>query len=135
MGRVLEGLCDGGSHVGDFSPGPLDKYCQQLRRRARQYLGHLVYKADLRCRTEFWVEERRRQALWDLSPPAFSQVDAQYPMESVIRESAVNDKFWEQELEKHVTKLQAVADGKQKGTGGGRRGWHCQHPRARGQRG
>ena len=44
------------------------------------------------------VEERRRQALWDLEHPAFSTVDRPMPHEGVIRESASDKEFWETEL-------------------------------------
>ena len=88
---VMLGLC---------RPTVLDKYCRALRRRALEYPDqwHLVYKAEVKCRQEFWVEERRRQALWDLEHPGFSAVDKAMPYETVFRESLENKDYLGLEL-------------------------------------
>ena len=95
--RVFAATC---VMLGIARPTVLEKYCQALRRRAREYPDqwHLVYRAEVRCRTEFWVEERRRQALWHMNHPAFSSIDPNFPFETVVKEATINKDFWDKEL-------------------------------------
>ena len=47
-----------------LSPSRIEAYADCIKAYDSRYgsvCWHLVYQADVRCRTEFWTEERRRQ--------------------------------------------------------------------------
>jgi hypothetical protein len=82
------------------SPATLDKYEAEFRRRCARYPGtwHICAQADIRCRSEWWVAERRRQEAAHAANPALSAYDPQCPWNSVIRASSVANDFWDVEL-------------------------------------
>ena len=78
----------------------LDTYVTNFEERCRLFptSWHLCATADIRCRAEFWGEERRRQAEWHGTNPSLSRYDPDMPWDSVIRESAESKDFWDREL-------------------------------------
>ena len=80
--------------------GVLEKYAREFRDRARAYpeQWHVCVRADLRCRTEFWADERRRQAQWHILHPNLSEIDPTMPFDAVIKASATDKTFWDTEL-------------------------------------
>ena len=82
------------------SPAALDDYATCFEERCRLFprAWHICAQADIRCRSEYWAEEYRRQAEWHRAQPGFSPYDPSRPWNSVIREAANADKFWTKEL-------------------------------------
>ena len=82
------------------SPAALDDYATCFEERCRLFprAWHICAQADIRCRSEHWAEEFRRQAEWHRAQPGFSPYDPSRPWNSVIREAANADKFWTKEL-------------------------------------
>ena len=81
-------------------PAVLEVYRSSFEERARLHpeAWHLCVRADVRCRTELWMEEKRRQANWHAAAPAQSTYVPSMPWNTVIRESATNREFWDDEL-------------------------------------
>ena len=52
-----------GVMVGIAAPTTLDRYEAKFKQRFGQFRNHwdIAVLADLRCRTEFWIDERRQQ--------------------------------------------------------------------------
>ena len=88
-------IMDGTAH-----PASLDKYADEFKRRVRRYpwCWHLALQADLRCRTEFWLDERRRQEAFHASSPTLSTFSPQMPWDAVIRVSSTHLEFWTEEF-------------------------------------
>ena len=82
-------------------PAALSRYAQKFEERCHRYhrAWHLCVRADDRCRAEFWLSERRRQARFSDAHPSLSAVDQVMPWDSVIREAADNLEFWLSELQ------------------------------------
>jgi hypothetical protein len=82
------------------TPATLDKYEAEFRRRCGRYPGawHICAQANIRCRSEWWIAERRRQEAAHAANPALSTFDPQCPWNSVIRASALASDFWDTEL-------------------------------------
>ena len=82
------------------SVATLDYYAKKFKHRVSRYCWawHLALQADWRCRTEFWVEERRTQEVFHASNPALSAFDPNRPWNSVIKASAKNVDFWHEHL-------------------------------------
>ena len=81
-------------------PATLDRYDMQFTERCRRYpdAWHLCAQADIRCRTEFIVEERRRQELFHNAHPSMSAFMPDMPWNSVLKAAASNSEFWDKEL-------------------------------------
>lgn len=78
----------------------LDLYRTEFKRRCDRYprAWHICAQADIRCRSEFWVAERRRQEAAHATNPSVSTYDPGMPWDSVIRASAKAADFWDVEL-------------------------------------
>lgn len=87
----------------------LDRCSAEFRNRVGQRPGmwFLAAQADIRCRSEFWVQERRRQEEFHASHPSMSSYNPLRPWNSVIRASANHQEFWNKEFDK-PTMLYAV---------------------------
>ena len=84
------------------SAATLDKYASEFRTRVAQHpdVWFLAAQADIRCRTEFWVQERRRQEEFHMTHPNLSAFNPAMPWTSVIRASSSHAEFWQREFEK-----------------------------------
>ena len=82
-------------------PAVLARYAQKFEDRCHRYhrAWHLCVRADDRCRAEFWLSERRRQARFSEAHPNLTSVDQVMPWDTVIREAADNLEFWLSELQ------------------------------------
>ena len=80
----------------------LDRYAAEFRSRVLQHpdVWHLAAHADIRCRTEFWAQEKRKQEAFHATHPALSAFVPGQPWNSVIRASASHAEFWSKEFEK-----------------------------------
>ena len=61
---------------------------------------HVEAQADIRCRTEFWSQEKRKQEAFHSTHPALFAFIPGQPWNSVIRASASHSEFWSREFEK-----------------------------------
>ena len=82
----------------------LDRYASQFRTRVLQHpdVWHLAAQADIRCRTEFWSQEKRKQEAFHATHAALSAIVPDQPWNSVIRASASHSEFWSREFEKQA---------------------------------
>ena len=82
------------------SVAALDYYAKKFKARVSRYhwAWHLAIKADWRCRTEFWVEEKRTQESFHASNPTMSAFEVERPWNSVIKASAKNTDWWHENL-------------------------------------
>lgn len=80
----------------------LDRYASEFRTRVLQRpdVWHLAAQADIRRRTEFWSQEKRKQEAFHSTHPALSAYVPEQPWNSVIRASASQSEFWSREFEK-----------------------------------
>lgn len=80
----------------------LDRYAAEFRTRVLQHpdVWHLAAQADIRYRTEFWSQEKRKQEAFHTSHPALSAFVPTQPWNSVLRASASHSEFWSGEFEK-----------------------------------
>ena len=92
----------------------LDSYARAFKQRVAHYPGmwHLALRADVRCRTEYWPAERRRQTYFmdnaaKLAPLKLP-VNLAMPWDPVIRASAADGAFWDAEF-KDVAVRSALA--------------------------
>ena len=78
--------------IGIAQPAVLTKYARRFEERVARYdrAWHLCLKAEERCRSEFWGNERRRQARFAEADPTLSSVEKDMPWNSVIKEAADN---------------------------------------------
>ena len=81
-------------------PATLDSYAANFEDRCRRYprAWHLCAQADIRCRAEFMVDERRRQEAFHQRVPQLSSFMVLAPWDSVIKAAATHAEFWEREL-------------------------------------
>ena len=87
--------------IGIAQPAVLMRYAKKFEERVCRYerAWHICLKAEERCRTEFWGNERRRQARFAEAHPTLSSIDRDMPWNSVIKEAADNLEYWTQELQ------------------------------------
>ena len=80
----------------------LDRYASEFRSRVLEHPGcwHLAAQADIRCRSEFWPQELRRQEAFYNAHSSMSSFSPTQPWNSVIKASANNQEFWTREFEK-----------------------------------
>jgi hypothetical protein len=80
----------------------LDRYGSEFKMRVQEnpHAWHLAARADIRCRTEFWPQERRRQEAFFGSHATMSVFNPLQPWNSVIRASSSAAEYWSRELEK-----------------------------------
>ena len=78
----------------------LDTYAANFKRRVRKYhwCWHLALQADWRCRSEFGLEERRRQEAFYAASPQLSTFNPLMPWNSVIKAAASDLNFWHEQL-------------------------------------
>lgn len=80
----------------------LDRYANEFRNRVSQHpdIWFLAAQADIRCRSEFWAQERLRQESFHQAHPNMSAYVVDMPWNSVIKASATNQEFWHREFER-----------------------------------
>ena len=83
------------------TPAVLNRYANRFVERCQRYPSawYLAVGADDRCRSEFWVAERRRQERFYREHPALSAFNPERPWESIIKESASNMEWWMREFQ------------------------------------
>ena len=83
-----------------MSPSTLALYENNFEERCERYhkTWHLCVKADTICRSEWLVGERRRQENFHTRHPTVSGHHELKPWDSVYREAAESDKFWQKHL-------------------------------------
>ena len=88
----------------------IDRYASEFRQRVAEYPNawHLAAQADIRCRTEFWPQERRRQKAFHQVHQELSSFNPRQPWNSVIKASACNSDFWAREFEKPALRFQVM---------------------------
>jgi hypothetical protein len=88
--------------LGLATPSTLDRYSLEFRERVREHPNcwHIAAQADIRCRSEFWTLELRKQEAFHAAQPQLSAFNAAQPWNSVIKASAVNTEFWHKEFDK-----------------------------------
>jgi len=81
-------------------PATLDLYSASFEDRCRRYprAWHLCAQADIRCRSEFLIEEKRRQEAFHQRMPALSSYVPVSPWDSVFKAAAADGPFWDREL-------------------------------------
>ena len=86
----------------------LDRYSAEFRTRVLEYpdVWHLAAQADIRCRSEWWPQEQRRQHSFSLAHPSLSVYDAKQPWNSVIKASSSCSDFWRKEFEQPALRYQ-----------------------------
>ena len=84
------------------SSAVLDRYSAEFRSRALEHPScwHIAAQADIRCRSEFWPQELRRQESFYAAHSSMSSFSPTQPWNSVIKASANNQEFWAREFEK-----------------------------------
>ena len=80
----------------------LDRYSASFKARVHEYpnVWHLAAQADIRCRSEFWIQELRRQEAFFSAHPELSSFSPRQPWNNVIKVSATHLDFWAKEFEK-----------------------------------
>eukprot|EP00971_Amphidinium_carterae_P235732 4678262-Amphidinium_carterae.1 len=79
------------------NPSTLDRYASEFLTRVSNYPGapwELAYKAESRCRLEFWPAERRKHEAFHAANPDASSYRPEMPWESVIKASATAAEYW-----------------------------------------
>ena len=78
----------------------MDVYASEFRDRCLRYpwAWHICAQADARCRSEWWLQERRLQEAFHTASPAMSVFDPMRPWNTVIRNAASDIGFWDKEL-------------------------------------
>ena len=84
------------------SSAVLDRYAAEFRSRVSEHPNcwHLAAQADIRCRSEFWTQELRRQEAFHSAHSDMSSFSPTQPWNSVIKASANCQEFWTREFEK-----------------------------------
>lgn len=84
------------------SPSVLDRYAAEFKSRVQEYpdCWHLAAQADIRCRSEFWLQEKRRQEEFHSAHANMSSFNTMQPWNSVIKAAANSSEFWRKEFEK-----------------------------------
>ena len=80
----------------------LDRHSAAFKARVHEYpnVWHLAAQADIRCRSEFWIQELRRQESFFAAHPQLSSFSPTQPWNNVIKTSATHIEFWSKEFEK-----------------------------------
>lgn len=114
VGRVLEDFRTGCLMLEIATAASLDRYVAEFRTRVMQHPGawFLAAQADIRCRSEFWTQERGRQEEFHLSHPSMSAYNPSQPWNSVIRSGSSRQEFWSKEFDKPALMYQ-MQGGKQ----------------------
>ena len=88
--------------VGLASTAVLDRYSAEFRQKVQEYpeCWHLAAQADIRCRSEWWMQEKRRQEDFHSIHASMSAYNPAQPWNSVIKASAGAPEFWHKEFEK-----------------------------------
>ena len=88
--------------LGVASPSVLDRYASEFKVRVNEYpdCWHLAAQADIRCRSEFWMQEKRRQEEFHQAHANMSAFNTMQPWNSVIKAAANSTEFWHREFEK-----------------------------------
>ena len=88
--------------IGLASTAVLDRYASEFKQRCQEYpdCWHLAAQADIRCRSEWWMQEKRRQEDFHDAHPTMSAFNVAQPWNSVIKASAGAQDFWHKEFEK-----------------------------------
>ncbi len=83
-----------------ITPAALMRYAARFEERCERYheAWHLCVQADTRCRSEFMVAERRRQEEFHSRHPSVSGFNTAMPWDSVLKEAADSQDFWNREL-------------------------------------
>ena len=70
----------------------LDRYSASFKARVREHpnVWHLAAQADIRCRSEFWIQELRRQEAFFAAHPELSSFSPTQPWNNVIKISATH---------------------------------------------
>ena len=78
----------------------LQRYESQFEDRCERHhrSWHLCVQADIRCRSEWMVAERRRQEAFFTKHPTISAFNPRVPWDSVLRDAADSQNFWYKEL-------------------------------------
>ena len=84
------------------SPSVLERYASEFKSRVREYpeSWHLAAQADIRCRSEFWMQERRRQEEFHAAHANMSSFNMMQPWNSVIKAAANSTEVWHKVFEK-----------------------------------
>ena len=88
--------------LGLASPSVLDRYASEFKSRVQEYpdCWHLAAQADIRCRSEFWMQEKRRQEDFHAAHANMSSFNTMQPWNGVIKAAANSTEFWHKEFEK-----------------------------------
>ena len=80
----------------------LDRYAMEFKMRIQEHpdAWRLAAQADIRCRSEWWMQERRRQEAFHAAHRTLSSFAPLQPWNSVITQSAQASDFWAREFEK-----------------------------------
>ena len=86
------------------SPATLDQYHALFVELCRRYpkAWHLCAQADIRCRGEFLLEERRRQEAFHTRMPQLSAYDPLAPWNSVLKVAGADSEFWDRGLRSYT---------------------------------
>ena len=84
------------------SPSVLDRYASEFKNRVQEYpdCWHIAAQADIWCRSEYWLQEKRRQEEFHHAQPTLSVYNSAQPWNSVIKAAANATEFWHREFEK-----------------------------------
>ena len=95
---IFKGACIAASVA---TSAALDLYSAKFKTLVRMYprVWHLATQADVICRNEEWIHERRRQERKHALTPNTSDYDPSMPWDSVIRATALNSGWWSAQLE------------------------------------
>ena len=86
------------------TPQVIERYATIFKQRVERYRGDwaLCVQAESRCRSEFWIQERRRQEAFHAEHPAMSSHDVTMPWNGVIKSATCSTDFWDQELKEPI---------------------------------
>ena len=87
--------------LGIATPATLNRYESRFVERCHRYprAWFIAVVADDRCRSEFWLTEKRRQERFYREHPELSSYNPRMPWESIIKEAASNVEWWMRELQ------------------------------------
>jgi hypothetical protein len=88
--------------LGLATSSTLDRYSLEFRERVREYPNcwHIAAQADIRCRSEWWTLELRKQEAFHAAQPQLSAFNPAQPWNSIIKASSTNTEFWHKEFDK-----------------------------------
>ena len=72
-----------------ITPVAMDRYAGEFAQHCRRYpeCWHICALADIRCRTEYWPQVKRKLEAFHIANPAMSSFDPGMPWNSVVRDS------------------------------------------------